>query len=109
MATGRKTGGRKKGVRNKATAKKAQEIAASGLTPLDYMLKVMRDPRAGRFRRDDMARAAAPYVHPRLAALTNAKGDGPGELNVNLTVTDADRIRALSALIAKTKAKGDAQ
>jgi hypothetical protein len=29
-----------------ATAKREAEIAASGLTPLDYMLKVLRDPRA---------------------------------------------------------------
>jgi hypothetical protein len=41
MAKGVKTGGRKKGVRNKATAAKAAEVAASGLTPLDYMLSLL--------------------------------------------------------------------
>jgi hypothetical protein len=43
MAIGKKTGGRKKGAPNKATAAKAAAIEASGLTPLDYMLSVMRD------------------------------------------------------------------
>jgi hypothetical protein len=37
--------------------------SAEGLLPLDYMLKVMRDEAADRERRDDMARAAAPYLH----------------------------------------------
>jgi hypothetical protein len=45
MAAGKKTGGRTKGTPNKATAAKAEEIAASGETPLDYMLRVMRDPK----------------------------------------------------------------
>jgi hypothetical protein len=35
--------------------------------PLEYMLAVMRDARADWKRRDDMARAAAPYCHLRLA------------------------------------------
>jgi hypothetical protein len=37
--------------------------------PLDYMLEVMRDTDADERRRDDLARAAAPYVHPRLSAV----------------------------------------
>ena len=42
MAKGRKTGGRKKGTPNKITAAREANIAASGLTPLDFMLGVMR-------------------------------------------------------------------
>lgn len=34
-------------------------------TPLDYMLEVMRDPAADAARRDRMAIAAAPFMHPR--------------------------------------------
>lgn len=67
MAPGIKTGGRKKGVPNRATAMRVKEIAASGVTPLDYMLKVMRDPKTEWDRRDKMAAAVAPYVHPKLA------------------------------------------
>jgi len=47
-----KTGGRQKGTPNKATAAKQAEVAATGLTPLDHMLEVMRDPRASNERRD---------------------------------------------------------
>lgn len=64
-----KTGGRKAGTPNRVTAQRAAEIAASGLTPLDYMLAVLRDDAAEVARRDDMAKAAAPYCHPRLAAV----------------------------------------
>ena len=38
-----KTGGRKEGTPNKATATREAEIKASGVTPLDFMLGVMRD------------------------------------------------------------------
>jgi hypothetical protein len=37
------------------------------LEPLDYMLSVMNDPMADKDRRDRMAIAAAPFVHPRIA------------------------------------------
>jgi hypothetical protein len=66
---GERRGGRKKGTPNKVTLQKAAEIAASGLTPLDYMLSVLRDEEQPPERRDDMAKAAAPYCHPKLAAI----------------------------------------
>lgn len=67
MALGRKTGGRAPGARNKATAAKAAAIKASGLTPLDFMMEVMRNQDYPMEARLDAAKAAAPYVHPRLA------------------------------------------
>jgi|SRR6476660_2114148 len=69
MAHGFKTGGRKKGSLNKVSSEMKVAIAASGETPLEYMLRVMRDATADTHRRDDMAKAAAPYIHPRLASL----------------------------------------
>ena len=36
---------------------------AAQMSPLDYMLAVMRDPEADPIRRDRMAQAAAPFVH----------------------------------------------
>ena len=69
MAQGFKTGGRKKGSLNKVSSEMKAAIAASGETPLEYMLRVMRDPKADTHRRDDMAKAAAPYIHPRLASI----------------------------------------
>jgi hypothetical protein len=64
--------GRKVGSRNKATLiaeAREREIVISGKDPLDYMLEVMRNPDASWRRRDEMAKAAAPYLHARLAAV----------------------------------------
>ena len=68
MAAGRKTGGRQKGTRNRKTVEKVAEIEASGLTPLDFMLGILRDERADPVQRFEAAKAAAPYVHARLTA-----------------------------------------
>lgn len=62
-----KLGGRQKGTPNRATAAKAAEIAESGLTPLDYMLGILRDEDMSTESRFEAAKAAAPYVHPKLA------------------------------------------
>lgn len=43
------------------------------LTPLEYMLKVMNDPRETPDRRARMAIAAAPYVHPKATVATGKK------------------------------------
>jgi hypothetical protein len=64
-----KSGGRKKGTPNKATLVRQQELAASGELPREYMLRIMRDPKADDHRRDEMAKAVAPYVHPRFATI----------------------------------------
>lgn len=41
--------------------------ARADMTPLEYMLAVMRDPGADSARRDRMAIAAAPFCHVRVA------------------------------------------
>ena len=66
-AKGFKTGGRTAGTLNKRTEAMLEEIASTGETPLQYMLRVMRDPEAPAARRDAMAIAAAPYIHCKLA------------------------------------------
>ena len=43
------------------------------MTPLDYMMNVINDPCADETRRDRMAQAAAPYVHPRADAAEGGK------------------------------------
>ena len=69
MARGgkRKGAGRPQGSLTTRTRHIAEEAAAEGLTPLEHMMSVLRDPNAPQARRDDMAKAAAPYVHPRLS------------------------------------------
>ncbi len=76
MALGQKTGGRTKGTPNKASAAKAAAIAASGLTPLDYMLQVMRNKKNPTVMRLDAANKAAPFVHSRLSAVEHSGTDG---------------------------------
>ncbi|PWE52895.1 hypothetical protein DEM27_28670 [Metarhizobium album] len=73
MRGGKREGaGRPEGSPNKATAARQQEIADSGMTPLDYLLSVMRDPDEGQDTRLEAAKAAAPYVHPKLASIQHA-------------------------------------
>ena len=76
---GAKTGGRKKGSKNIATQAKADAIAASGLTPLDYLLGQLRDENNAKDVRMQAAKDAAPYVHPKLASFT-------GQLDMNVLV-----------------------
>ncbi len=67
MAKGKKTGGRKKGARNKRTERIDQMVNAGKQTPLEYMLATMRNEMIDPERRDEMAKAAASYVHARRA------------------------------------------
>ena len=85
-------GGRKKGSLNKATIAKRlaeaeaalarqKELEASGQAtemPLDYMLRVMRDPVEDKATRGMMARAAAPYCHAQLQAVAHKLVDAQG-------------------------------
>ena len=64
-----KTGGRRAGTPNKRTLRFNAAIAESGQTPLEHMLAVLHDPKADPDRRDRMAIAAAPFIHPRLAVV----------------------------------------
>ena len=75
MALGRKTGGRQKGARNRATAEARAAADATGILPLDYMLSVMRDANADAKRRDAMAMAAAPYLHPKVSPVEAPKAE----------------------------------
>lgn len=61
------------------------EAIAENLEPLAYMLKVMNNPKAENERRDRMAIAAAPFLHPR-------KGEGVGKKEEK-----ADRAKAAGA------------
>ena len=65
---GERRGGRKKGTPNRITAERWAKYAAGGEMPIDYMLRIMRDATKDKSIRSDMAKAAAPYLHPRLAS-----------------------------------------
>lgn len=71
MARGgkRENAGRKPGVPNQKTQEQVKAIEESGLTPLEYMLSVLRDEEADRTLRLDAANKAAPYVHAKLSSI----------------------------------------
>ncbi|MGD1878941.1 MAG: hypothetical protein ACFB13_15745 [Kiloniellaceae bacterium] len=56
----------RKPVAKRAAARKSAKPAAAELSPLDYMLQVLRDPEASPAERKWAAEKAAPYLHPRL-------------------------------------------
>lgn len=75
-------------------ARKAALDDTSGESPLQYMLRVMRDQSADQRRRDNMAIAAASFMHPKLAAVEHS-GDKDNPLAFAVlsgvpSVTDAD-------------------
>lgn len=55
MARGYKTGGRKRGTPNKVTQEIRDGIASSGERPLEYMIRVMRDPDLGGYKTESGA------------------------------------------------------
>lgn len=75
---GRPKGSRDAAPRLTAARKAAAAVSASGLSPLQYMLRVMRNPKADAERRDRMAVAAAPFIHPRLANVQHQAPDEDG-------------------------------
>lgn len=76
----RKGAGRKKGGHNKLT-EEAIAKANDGLSPLDYLLSVLRSPEADEARRIDAAKAAAPYCHAKLQPVDD-KGDSTQKVSV---------------------------
>lgn len=63
-----------KGARNHETANKSAEVARTGITPLDFLIKVMRNTKEPMWLRCQCAKAAAPYVHPKLAQIDHTIG-----------------------------------
>lgn len=60
-----RAGRAKAGILSKAALQREAHFDAEGLTPLKYLLEVMRNPDETPSRRMAAAVAAAPYVHPR--------------------------------------------
>lgn len=126
---GRKPGaGRKKGVPNRATLKRQEEIAASGATPLEVMINVMRyhhdrfkaeiakgDDADHELAGEEAKRAAeeaskaAPYVHPRLASVAHTGQNGGPIQTVDLTKMSDDDLDRLEAIIGPIAVAGGDQ
>ena len=76
-----------------------EKAIATGETPLDYMLRVMRDESATKKRRDDMAKAAAPFVHARVSAVASDAAGGTVDLS-KLSDGELDALERISRKIA---------
>ena len=69
--------GRKQGTANTRTREIADKAVAKGITPLEYMLEVLRDKTELPERRAWAAGAAAPFIHSKMpVALVPAKPFG---------------------------------
>lgn len=77
--------GRKPGAINRKTQEIALRACDEGLTPVEYLLAVMRDESNEQAVRIDAAKAAAPYCHPRLQAVEHSGKDG-GAIPINIQV-----------------------
>ena len=87
-----KTGGRKRGTPNKRTALLQREVAESGLTPLEVMVRRMRwhskeadlavkrkdyaDAERHMKEAEEAASRAAPYLHAKLSAVEMGNSTG---------------------------------
>lgn len=79
--------GRPKGVPTRKNQALRDAVAKGGITPLDYLLSVMRNKQGDPEMRLDAAKAAAQYVHPKLAAIEHS---GDRNAPVALTLMGSD-------------------
>lgn len=110
--------GRKPGIPNKASAHREAVVAHSGATPLAAMLRKMRfhlriadleeekgsEADSGKIiaaldKAEEAAQRAAPYVHPRLAAIEHTGAGGGPIQTEDVSARDllADRITRFAA------------
>ncbi len=111
---GERRGGRQKGSGNKKTREIAEKAAESGITPLEVMIEAMRfhhrraqkanDEKKGEHLKEaaTMAEKAAPYMHPRLAAVEHT---GKGGKDLIPQYTDEERAIRLHAILQAGAAK----
>ena len=87
--------GRRKGIPNRLARATIDKAGKTGAMPLDYMPAVMRNSKAQSYRRDAMAKAAAPFLHPRLATIEHRTP------SVDLTQLTDEELEFLSKIKAR--------
>ena len=90
--------GRKRGSVNRASAEAKAMANEGGESPLSCMLRVMRDKKASDARRDDMAKAAAPYCHHKLAAI-EVSGTDDGSIEPQIASAKKTLARKLARFL----------
>lgn len=87
----RPNAGRPKGARNVKTVEQVAAVIATGMTPLEYLTSVYQDADADEAKRIDAAKAAAPYIHPKLTSVElSGPGGGPIEEVTRIELIDGD-------------------
>jgi hypothetical protein len=97
----RPNSGRKPGSATKRTREIADRAAAAGVTPLEVMLEAMNKCRAAGDieKAAGFAKDAAPYMHPRLAAVEHSGADGgPFEAKVDVRSLTDEQLVALASI-----------
>ena len=89
----------------KPRARRRKTVSA-GDTPLDYMLKVMRDDEADQKRRDEMARIAASYVHQKPSERPGNGAKGGQSFTIDLTNATDEQLATLESLFGPLAAPG---
>ena len=83
---------------------RGSNAATDGESPLEYMLAVIRNPQASDSRRDDMARAAAPYVHYRRSS---QDAEGTDAFDEPAVMSALELARWVAYVLAKGKLPPD--
>lgn len=85
-----KTGGRTKGTLNKRTMvaqDKINQLLSENKSPLDFLIDAMLNESLEMAERIDAAKAAAPYIHPKLASIeVKGSSDAPLEMSWSLNL-----------------------
>jgi len=84
--------GRPKGSVSKRHVEMLAAAVSEGITPVEYMLKVLRDENADAKARAWAAEKAAPYIHPRPAPLARP---------IEIDLPDTSTIEGISAALNK--------
>ena len=67
-----------------------ERVKLQGMSPIEYMLEVMRDPDAPAYRRDEMAKSAAQYMHARLNSVEVGGKKNQPLVENNTTIVQVD-------------------
>jgi hypothetical protein len=82
-----------------ASIERSEDNISLSISPLEYMLGVMRDPSVDPARRDEMAKLALPYMHPK-AALVDERGRDASTIEA-MDMSDTDVARRIGFILAR--------